>query len=637
MSALNNKLADFLEHLDIDSTSEDRARREPLISDLLPDEKENLSKVYDSRLAKRLFTFVRPYRAKLILSIIMMIISSLASAFQPYLIGKAFDNGIDAGNMQQLRFWTILFALAALTRWFTHRKNLLTMADVSARIVADIRSALFRHLHTLTLTFYNQYSVGSLMSRLIGDVGVLRDFLTWSITGIVYAIFSLISILVLMLYTSWQLTLVVLCVVPLISLLANYWRKHARAAYVRTRSILSHINGYLNESIAGIRVTKSFTREERNGQHFDDLNRSHFESMMMAEFLTSIFYPSIEFFSYLTTALVVGVGGWLIFNASPESIAANDALTEGVLISFVLWSTRFFDPIRELARRLTTFQATMAVSERIFRLLDTQPTIQDIPDAHQLQEVEGRVTFDDVRFSYKDDEPVLRGITLSAEPGERIAFVGETGAGKSTIIRLLARFFDIDSGTIAIDGYDIQQVTRASLRQSLGVVLQDTFLFSGSVLDNIRYGRLEATDEEVYDAARAVGAHDFILQMAQGYQTDVGENGVSLSVGQRQIISFARALLADPAILVLDEATSSVDTATEKVIETALDRLMRGRTSFVIAHRLSTIVNSDKIIVLDEGRIVEMGSHEQLLAARGRYYDLYTMAWTQQADSTKRA
>lgn len=625
--AINTRLATFLERFDIDSSAEDRARREPLIKDLLPSNLDERGKIYDGRLVARLGDFMSPYKRKLYFSIVLMIISSLASAVQPFLIGRAYDEGVEQASLDALRYWAALFAVAAFVRWITQRGQVLTMADVSARIVADIRSAMFRHLHTLSLTFYNQYSVGRLMSRLIGDVGVLRDFITWSITGVVFAVFSLFSILAFMLYTNWQLTLVALSVMPVISFIANYWRKYARTAYIRTRAILSHINGYLNESISGIRVTKSFTREERNGKHFDDLNRSHFESIMMAEFLSSVFFPSIEFFSYLTTSLVVVVGGWLVLNIAPDSVANADALTTGTLVAFVLWVGRFFDPIRELARRLTVFQSTMAASERIFGLLDTEPDIQDAPNAIHLSDVQGRVVLDDVRFSYKDDEPVLRGVSIEAEPGERIALVGETGAGKSTIIRLLARFFEITDGAITIDGHDIRDVSRSSLRQTLGVVLQDTFLFSGTILDNIRYGRLEATDEDVYAAASAVGAHDFIMRMPDGYNTDVGENGVNLSVGQRQIVSFARALLADPRILILDEATSSVDTATEKVIETALERLMAGRTSFVIAHRLSTIVNSDKIVVLDQGQIVEMDTHQALLDQRGRYYDLYTMAW----------
>jgi ATP-binding cassette subfamily B protein/subfamily B ATP-binding cassette protein MsbA len=425
-----------------------------------------------------------------------------------------------------------------------------------------------------------------------------------------------------MLSLNWRLALITFSVLPLMALLTNYWRVRVRPAYRATRQRLSLINGYLNESISGIRVTKSFTREEANYAFFEDLNHSYFDANVVATKLSAIFFPGVDFIGTIATAIVVGIGGYLVL---------DDALTAGTLVAFVLYVERFFDPIRELAQRYNTFQAAMAASERIFDLLDTEPDLRDAPDAEPLPAIKGTVDFNHVHFSYNDGEPVLIDIDLHVEPGQRVALVGETGAGKSTIIRLLTRLFDVTEGSVKIDDHDIRDVTRASLRSQLGIVLQDTFLFGGTIADNIRYGRLEATDEEVIAAAKTVGAHEFISKMPEGYQTEVGEEGINLSVGQRQIISFARALLADPRILILDEATSSVDTTTEKQIERGIDRLMAGRTSFVIAHRLSTIVNADKIVVLDNGRIVEMGTHDELLAQKGRYFQLYSMQWAQTA------
>ncbi|MFN8446181.1 MAG: ABC transporter ATP-binding protein [Caldilineaceae bacterium] len=601
---------------------EERRIRENKVQGLLRgDDDDKLGKVYDARLVRRIAYYIKPYQVRLYISMVLMTISALLYAAAPWIIGKAVDDGIRAGLLPTLRQWTWILLIAVVGEAVSSRTRITLMAIVGTSVVADIRAHLYKHLHALPMHFHNNYSVGRMISRLVSDVDVLLDFTTWSITGLARSVFILLGIAVAMLAMNWLLALVCFAVLPLMVILTNYWRTRVREAYRATRKRLSLINGYLNESITGIRVTKSFAREPENAQHFADLNRSFFDANVEAAQLAAIFFPGVDLLGSLSLALVVGVGGWLV---------TRNALSAGELVAFAIYVDRFYDPIRELAQRYNTFQSTMAASERLFGLIDTPATVTDRVDAIPLPPIQGEVLFDQVDFAYTEKEPVLQHVSIHAAPGDRIALVGETGAGKSTIIRLLSRFYDVTGGAVKIDGHDVRAVTLASLRSQIGVVLQDTFLFGGTIQENIRYGKLDASDEEIIAAAQAVGADEFITRLPNGYQTDVGENGVNLSVGQRQIISFARALLADPKILVLDEATSSVDTATERIIQAALDRLMEGRTSFVIAHRLSTIVNADKIVVMEHGQVLEEGSHLELLAKRGKYYNLYTMQWAEE-------
>jgi len=607
--------------------SEERRMREDRIRDLLPDQDDSLGKVYDARLFRRLAGYTRPFLGQFLLAILLMILRSVFAVSAPWIVGRAIDDGIRAGDLSVLRIWTLIFAASAVGEWITNRSRIMIMAVVGTRVVADVRSHLFRHLMHLSLNFFNNYSVGRLMSRLSNDVQVLLGFITWSITGLFRATTTLLGIIIILFVMNWRLALVALAVLPLMVFLTRFWSVRVRDTYRQTRQRIALINGYLNESISGIRVTKSFVREVHNMRHFDDLNQSYFEANVKATLLSALYYPGIDFLASFGIAAVVGVGGWLVL---------GNALTAGTLIAFILYVQRFFEPVRELANRYNSFQSAMASSERIFALLDSDPDLQDAPDAYNLPPITGRVIFDNVSFAYEDDDPVLQKMDLYVKPGQRIALVGETGAGKTTVIKLLARLFDVDEGTITIDGHDVRQVTQGSLRSQLGLVSQDTFLFSGTIAENIRYGRLDATEEEIAAAAQAVGAHDFISRLPEGYETEVGEGGVNLSVGQRQVLACARAMLADPRILIMDEATSSVDSATENQIQYAMERLMEDRTTFVIAHRLNTVVSADQIVVIEDGQIVEQGQHAELLERQGRYYDLYTLQWAKEEGDKER-
>ncbi|MFH1633406.1 MAG: ABC transporter ATP-binding protein [Chloroflexota bacterium] len=581
---------------------------------------EALDKAYDPLVARRLFAFMLPYWKQLLLAVSLMMIRTGVNIIGPYLIKIALDDGIAAGSVLVLQRVALLYLVLTVLQWGMIYWRVNLMARVSQSIIYDLRSRLFDHLQSLSLSFFSRYSVGRVISRVINDVVVLRQFMSWSIIGSLRDVFVLAGIFIAMLSMNWRLSLLTFSVLPLMALATNAFRKRARKYYRQVRASVGWVNSVLAENINGVRVVQAFSREEINYAHFrDDVNRYNLEINLKAARVSSAFFPTMDFLSAAATALIIWLGGVAVL---------NEEITAGVLVAFILYTERFFDPIRSLSMRFDQLQSTMASGERIFALLDAAPEVQDAPDARDLPTIRGEVEFRGVDFNYLDDDtPVLTGINLHVSPGETIALVGKTGAGKSTLIKLLSRFHDPTEGQVLVDGVDLRSVTQSSLRRQMGIVLQDPFLFGGSVEENIRFGCLDATDAEVEAAAVAVGAHEFITRLRKGYATSVEEGGVLLSVGQRQLISFARALLANPRILILDEATSSVDTQTELVIQDALARLLQGRTAFVIAHRLSTIVNADRIVVIDDGRIVEQGTHAELLTREGYYSQLYKMGF----------
>ena len=590
----------------------------------------NRFRAYDAGLFRRLMGYVQPHRKPLTIAVIYMAITSAASVAAPNIVGAAVDTvaagaapgGDSEAAAQALIYFVMALAAVSLIEWWSNRARLFILADLGTRIVVDIRGQLFTHLQALSMRFFDGYKVGRLMSRIMGDVSVLQEFVTWAIVGTARSVFLLSFILISMLIRDWRLTILVMIVLPIMALLTRGWSRRAREAWREIRRRIAIINGYLNETVTGMRVIQSFGREPANRDLFDGLNTRNFKANLYGARLAALFFPTVDFLGSVAVAVVVAYGAFQF----------NNTLSAGDLIAFALLVDRFFNPIRELSRRYNQLLATMAASERIFELMDLEPEVEDHPDAIALPPIEGDVRFENVVFGYDAEAPVLREVDLHVPAGTTVALVGETGAGKSSVINLVSRFYDIQSGTILIDGHNVRQVRKESLRSQMGIVLQETFLFAGSVNENIRYGRLDASQADVEAAARAVGAHGFIQSLPEGYESQVGERGVNLSVGQRQLLAFARALLANPRILILDEATSSVDTATERLIQEALSTLLAGRTAFVIAHRLSTITKADQIVVVDAGRIVERGTHAELLEKQGFYHRLYTMQWAVDAE-----
>jgi ATP-binding cassette, subfamily B, multidrug efflux pump len=573
----------------------------------------------------RLLGFAKPYTGKLVLSTFLMLMASAASVAGPYLVKVAIDSGLIAGDALALRNTILVYLAVAVLQWVGTYFRVNIMAWVGQTIIYDLRKKLFEHIQELSLGFFSHYSVGRVITRAINDVETLREFFTWAVLAMARDIFTLTLIIIVMLDMNLRLALLTFSVLPVMAVVTVVLRRASRLAYRKVRAAISWVNSVLAENVNGVRVVQAFSRQKLNYENFRDyVNKYLLGRAVATAKISSLFSPSVDVLGAIATGLVVWLGGTAVL---------GETITAGVLVAFILYIDRFFDPIRDLARRYDTFQSTLISWERIMGLLDTTVEVQDTPSAQVLPKIQGKVDFNEVSFHYADDPSlILRDIDLHILPGETVALVGETGAGKTTLVKLLSRFHDPSKGSILVDGLDLKGVTQASLRKQMGVVLQDPFLFNGTVIENIRFGRLDASDEEVEQAARAVGAHDFIITLRNGYNTTVEEGGVMLSVGQRQLLSFARALLADPRILILDEATSSVDTQTEMVIQAALSRLLKDRTSLVIAHRLSTITNADRIIVIHDGMITEQGTHQQLMQLQGMYADLYRTGF-QEEDS----
>jgi ATP-binding cassette, subfamily B, multidrug efflux pump len=577
---------------------------------------EQLDKGYDPKVARGLLQFVKPYAGRMFFALILMIIVTSAAVSGPYFVKLAIDEGIGKNDVNALKNIVWIYLAVSIVQLVTNFYRVRIMSRVGQHVLYDVRMAMFEHLQRLSLSFYNRYSVGRVITRVINDVGTLREFITWAVLAIVRNLLGIVGTLIAMLTLNVRLSLLTFAVLPFMVWATIAFRKVARQNYRKVRAAVSWTNSVLAENVNGVRVVQAFSRQGKNYSNFSEyVNRYFLETSLDAAKVASLFTPVVDVLGAVATAIVVYVGGRAVL---------GENITAGVLIAFVLYIDRFFEPIRDLSRRFDTLQSTMAGGERILELLHTPVEVQDAADAQEMAAITGDVRFESVSFHYSDDPTlVLDGINLNVSAGETVALVGETGAGKTTIVKLLTRFHDPTAGFVRVDGVDLRTVTQQSLRRQMGMVLQDPFLFNGSVKENILFGRLDARDEEVIAAARAVGAHDFIMGLKNGYETSVEEGGATLSVGQRQLISFARALLANPRILILDEATSSVDTQTEQIIQRALATLLKDRTSFVIAHRLSTITNADKIVVIHDGKIIEQGTHTELLANQGMYYELY--------------
>lgn len=563
---------------------------------------------------RRLLVELKPYKGVIALAVVMMALSGAAQGLSPLITGQIVDKVLLTGDLPALTRMALLLVLAYLVNMVATRFQIYLVSRTGQQILAKLRNEVFAKVESLSLKYLESKQAGDLMSRLINDIDALNNFFTQVLSQFIGAAFTLGGILVAMLLLSWQLGLAVLMVVPILLVVTNVFSRMARRAFRQTRETLGDVSANLEEELGGVRVAQAFNRTQENVRRFARSNAANRDANVSATAITSAFTPAVDLLSTLDMALVAALGGFLVIRG---------VISVGTVVAFIQYVQSFFRPFQTVTQLWTIAQSAFAAAERVFDLLDMEATVEDKPDAVEMGRIEGHVRFEEVDFSYEEGQPVLEKVSFEALPGQTIALVGPTGAGKTTMVSLIARFYDPTSGRVLIDGKDLRDVRQLSLRSQMGLVTQEPFLFSGSVMDNIRYGHLDASDEEVMAAAHAANAEEFILRLPEGYQTEVGQRGSLLSQGQRQLISIARAVLADPRILILDEATASIDTRTEVLIQKALGELLKGRTSFVIAHRLSTVRNADQVLVIDQSRIVERGTHEELIQKNGLYAELY--------------
>ena len=577
---------------------------------------EVLEDKFDVNQLKRLLSYLIPYRKRFVSVGFMMLSASAFTMLIPQFFQKVMDVCIPNRDMKGIAFYSFLTLLAAFYSAFSLRYKIKYTNQIGQQIIHDMRYDIFEHLQELPFSYYDDRPHGKIQVRVVNYVNSISDLLSNGILNTITDLCNLVFIIVFMLILNVRLTLVCLCGLPILAIVIVVIKKKQRTAWQVQSNKQSNLNAYIAESINGIRVTQSFVREDVNSGIFNNLSGSYRKSWMRAVMFNFTMGPSIDIISIITTAAIYVLGvSWMI--------NGETGITVGVLVAFTAYIGRFWAPINTLAGFYNSLLTAISYLERIFETIDEPVVVKDREDAVEMPPIHGDVAFDHVTFSYEPGVPILKDVSFHANQGQSFAVVGPTGAGKTTLVNLLSRFYNVDSGRILIDGVDIAGVTIRSLRKQMGVMMQDSFIFSGTIMDNIRYGNFSATDEEVIRAAKTVCAHDFIMEMENGYQTQVNERGSRLSAGQRQLISFARALLADPKILILDEATSSIDTETEIILQKGLNELLKGRTSFIIAHRLSTIKNSSCIMYVDKGTILEKGTHDELMAQKGEYYKLY--------------